>query len=207
VKRILISALLALGIHGVLLGSEYRWLKGISVARPKSRNMTITLAFRQPQKPANMKTEAKTPNLPPKTPVSFKTKIKKQVNKSISKPKPQKIIVDSSKSLAESEQTKTKVDMLPLQFAKEARPLYRTNPLPEYPKIAKRRGYQGSVVLEVLVGQNGKVVDLRVAKTSDYPILDKAAIATVKDWSFEPGMVGKERVVMWVRIPIRFELK
>lgn len=206
-KRILISALLALGIHGVLLGSECRWLKGISVARTKSSNMTITLAFRQPQKPANMKNAAKKPNLPPKTPVSFKTTKKKQVNKSIPKPKPQRTVVDSSESLAESEQNISKVNMLPLQFAKEARPLYLTNPLPEYPKIARKRGYQGSVVLEVLVDRNGKVVDLRVTKASDYPILDKAAITTVKDWSFEPGMVGKERVAMWVRIPIRFEFK
>jgi len=146
-----------------------------------------------------MKTAAKKPNLPPKTPVSFKTTKKKQVNKSIPKSKPQKTVVDSSKSLAESD--------LPLQFAKEARPLYRTNPLPKYPKIARKRGYQGSVVLEVLVDRNGKVVDLRVAKTSGYPILDKAAITTVKDWSFEPGMVGRERAAMWVTIPIRFELK
>ncbi len=169
--------------------------------------MTITLAFRQPQKPVVRKTAAKKPSLPPKTPDRSKASKKEHKHKSVPKPKPQRTIVDSAKSLAESEQTKSKVDMLPLQFAKEARPLYRTNPLPEYPKIARRRGYQGSVVLEVLVGQNGKVVDLRVAKTSGYPILDKAAITTVKDWSFEPGMVGKERVVMWVRIPIRFELK
>ena len=199
--------MLALGIHGVLLGSECRWLKGISVAKTKSRNMTITLAFRKLQKPANMKNAAKKPNLPPKTPVSFKTTKKKQVSKSVQKPKHQRTVVNSFKSPAESEQTKSKVDMLPLQFAKEARPLYRTNPLPEYPKIARRRGYQGSAVLEVLVDRNGKVVDLRVAKTSGYPILDKAAVTTVKDWSFEPGVVGKERVAMWVRIPIRFELK
>jgi len=207
VKRILISAVLALGIHGILLGSECKWLKGISVARPKSRNMTITLAFRQPQKPAAKKTAVKKPSLPPKTPDRSKATKKEHKHKSVPKPKPQRTVVDSSKSLTESEQTKSKVDMLPLQFVREARPLYRINPLPEYPKIARRRGYQGSVVLEVQVGRNGSVVDLRVSRSSGYPILDKAAIATVKDWSFEPGMVGKERADMWVRIPIRFELK
>jgi len=29
----------------------------------------------------------------------------------------------------------------------------------------------------------------------------------VKNWSFEPGLIGKNKVEMWVRIPIRFELK
>jgi protein TonB len=154
-----------------------------------------------------MKSAAKKPKHQPKKPVSSKTTKKKQVNKSFQEIKPQKTVADSSESIAESELAKPKEDMLPLQFAKEAKPLYRVNPLPEYPVIARRRGFQGSVVLEVLVGLNGKVVDLRVAKTSGYPILDKAAIATVKNWSFEPGMVGKERTSMWVRIPIRFELK
>jgi TonB family protein len=207
VKRILISSVIALGIHGILLGSDCQWLKGISVARSKFRNTTITLSFRHPQKPANIKTEMKRPNLPPKTPDSLKTSIKKQVNNSIPKSNLKKTVIDNSNSKVESEQNKSNVNMLPLQFTKEARPLYRLNPLPEYPKIARKRGYQGSLVLEVLVNGNGKVVDLRVIKASAYPILDKAAINTVKGWSFEPGMVGKERVSMWVNIPIKFELK
>jgi protein TonB len=154
-----------------------------------------------------MKSAAKKPKLQPKKPVSSKTIIKKQVNKSFQEIKPQKTVADSSKSIAESEQTKSKVDMLPIQFAKEARPLYRINPLPEYPIIARKRGYQGTVILEVLIDRNGKVVDLLMAKTSGYPILDKAALTSMKNWSFEPGMVGKERTAMWVRIPIKFELK
>ena len=39
----------------------------------------------------------------------------------------------------------------------EATPLYRQNPVPEYPLIARKRGYQGTVVLEVLVTREGKV--------------------------------------------------
>jgi len=39
----------------------------------------------------------------------------------------------------------------------EAVPLYKVNPPPEYPRLARKRGYQGTVVLDVLVDQNGKV--------------------------------------------------
>jgi protein TonB len=89
----------------------------------------------------------------------------------------------------------------------EARPLYRTNPPPKYPAIARRRGVSGQVVLDVLVGESGSVVDLRLATSSGYDMLDDAAVAAVKDWVFEPGMRGNQKVEMWVRVPIRFELK
>lgn len=95
----------------------------------------------------------------------------------------------------------------PPQVLREARPMYRTNPSPRYPRLARKRGYEGTVVLEVLVDPNGRVKDLQVFKSGGYAILDKAAVASVKDWLFEPGMRGDEKVEMWVKIPIRFQLK
>jgi len=62
-------------------------------------------------------------------------------------------------------------------------------------------------MLDVLVNKEGRVNDLKIHRSSGHPILDRAAISTVKHWLFEPGMVGEEKVNMWVRVPIRFELK
>jgi len=89
----------------------------------------------------------------------------------------------------------------------QATPAYRKNPPPEYPRTAKRRGYQGTVLLEVLVNRDGKVEDLRVLKSSGYDILDRSALNSVKNWLFEPGSIGDQNVDMWVRVPVRFELK
>lgn len=86
-------------------------------------------------------------------------------------------------------------------------PAYQNNPPPEYPKMARRRGYEGTVVLEVLVNRDGKVKDLRMLKSSGYDILDSAAEESVREWVFEPGSVGGRKVDMWVRVPVRFELK
>jgi protein TonB len=94
----------------------------------------------------------------------------------------------------------------PAQVLREARPKYRTNPSPRYPRLARRRGYEGTVVLEVLVSPHGRVKDLHVFKSGGYAVLDKAAVTSVKDWLFEPGMRGDEKVEMWVKIPIRFQL-
>jgi periplasmic protein TonB len=89
----------------------------------------------------------------------------------------------------------------------EAAPLYRLNPFPEYPLIARKRGYQGTVVLEVLVNREGKVKELTLSASSGYSVLDQAALASVKTWLFEPGTRGGEKVDMWVKVPVRFRLE
>lgn len=95
----------------------------------------------------------------------------------------------------------------PTQPPRKARPAYKKNPRPEYPRVARRRRYQGTTLLEVLVGTTGKANDIRVLKSSGFDILDRAAVTAVKSWLFEPGMREGERVEMWVRVPIRFQLK
>jgi protein TonB len=88
----------------------------------------------------------------------------------------------------------------------EAVPLYRDNPPPAYPVLARKRGYEGTVILEVLVNKNGRVTDFKIFHSSGYAVLDEAALATVKDWQFQPGKRGETAIDMWVRVPIRFNL-
>ena len=94
-----------------------------------------------------------------------------------------------------------------LKLTREAIPIYDKNPSPEYPLIARRRGFQGTVVLEVLVDRNGRVGDLRIFKSSGYKVLDSAAEESVREWIFKPAIKGNEKVEMWVRIPVCFQLK
>jgi len=89
----------------------------------------------------------------------------------------------------------------------EAIPLYRENPPPAYPALARKRRYEGTVILEVLVNKNGRVTDLKIYHSSGYAVLDEAALETVKDWQFQPGKRGETAIDMWVRVPIRFNLK
>jgi protein TonB len=73
--------------------------------------------------------------------------------------------------------------------------------------LARRRNYQGTVLLEVLVTREGKVGSVRLARSSGFEMLDRAAIKGVKRWVFHPGRKGDELVEMWVKIPIRFQLR
>ena len=219
-RPIIFAALLAIGIHGLFLGMEFDCLKKKHVNRPETRAITMTLAYLQPQviqpKPDAIKPAAKSALSPKsqKKPVISK--------KMLSAPaEPEKVIFEESETQEEiiyqdfdSTYQKADIDLaVAVDIEKkrpvviEAVPLYKVNPLPEYPRIARKRGYQGTVVLEVLVDQNGRVGDLRLFTSSGYSILDKKAMASVKGWLFEPGMKGDKKLDMWVRVPVRFELK
>jgi len=80
------------------------------------------------------------------------------------------------------------------------------NPHPEYPLIARKKGWQGKLLLNVLVGKNGEVIDINIVKTSGFEILDKTSIETVKNWKFIPARIGKKRIEDNLNIPVSFKL-
>jgi len=86
-------------------------------------------------------------------------------------------------------------------------PKYAENPKPHYPKEARKKGCQGEVVLRVEVLSNGLVGKIEVKSSSGYEVLDHSALATVKQWKFNPAREGENAVPLWVNIPIRFELQ
>jgi len=88
-----------------------------------------------------------------------------------------------------------------------ATPLYKQNTSPPYPRKARRLGYEGIVMLKVLINENGRVDDLTVLKSSGHTVLDRAALSAVRKWLFEPGTEGGIKKKMWVKIPVRFDLK
>ena len=166
-----------------------------------------------PQKPAKALTQSKKENVPsvtdsappPSKPEPFPEAEQPEIVEELFEP-----WEDFTEDIFEKKgaEEKTRIASIPpAQVLREARPMYRTNPSPHYPRLARKRGYEGTVVLEVLVDPSGRVKDLQVFKSGGYTILDKAAVASVKDWLFEPGVRGDEKVEMWVKIPIRFQLK
>jgi len=88
-----------------------------------------------------------------------------------------------------------------------AYPRYQLNGPPPYPGLARKRGWQGTVFLRVLVNRKGRVDDLTIDVSSGYSLLDRAALNAVRGWIFEPGRQGRDTVPMWVRVPVTFMLK
>ena len=88
-----------------------------------------------------------------------------------------------------------------------AYPRYQLNTPPAYPGRARKRGQEGTVILRVLVNEEGRVADLEIEDSSGFGLLDRAAVSSVRKWSFEPGRQGEERIAMWVKVPVTFKLK
>ena len=88
-----------------------------------------------------------------------------------------------------------------------AYPRYQENAPPNYPALARKRGQEGAVILQVLVNREGRVDDLQIDTSSNFSLLDRAALSAIRKWSFEPGRRGKERIPMWVKVPVTFKLK
>jgi len=78
---------------------------------------------------------------------------------------------------------------------------------PPYPPLARKMGYQGRLILRLLVSKEGKVARIKVVRSSGYSILDRTAIKTVKKWRFIPAHGGKKAVPFWVEVPVVFSLK
>jgi len=87
-----------------------------------------------------------------------------------------------------------------------AMPEYEKNRPPDYPRLARRRGYEGQTRLNVEVLKTGKVGRIEIAASSGFDLLDEAALDAVKGWRFVPGTRDGERISQWVVVPVRFRL-
>jgi TonB family protein len=64
---------------------------------------------------------------------------------------------------------------------------------PEYPEMAQRMNIKGAVQLELLVGRDGAVKDVRII--GGHPLLTEAAAKAVKGWQYEPAAKESKIVV------------
>jgi protein TonB len=76
---------------------------------------------------------------------------------------------------------------------------------PEYPPEALEKGIEGTVVVEMTIDVEGRVVDPSVAKSVEG--LDEAALECVREWRFKPATKDGEAVPATARAPVTFRLK
>ena len=75
---------------------------------------------------------------------------------------------------------------------------------PVYPDLAREAGVDGSVLVQALVGKDGRVKDTRVVKS--IPMLNESAVNAVKQWVFKPALSNNKPVAVWVAVPVKFSL-
>jgi protein TonB len=123
---------------------------------------------------------------------------------------PPPVIVDSGEM---STPMPTNIDVAPVQPSLPPGPEERTAleysaaPPPPYPRRALNAQIEGTVVLRVLVGADGKPIEVNVHRSSGNRELDDAATRQVlRRWAFRPAMRNGQAIQVYGLVPIRFSL-
>ena len=78
-------------------------------------------------------------------------------------------------------------------------------PAPYYPVIARQTKIQGTVVIDAVLDESGRVVEARVV--SGHPLLIQAALDTVKEWRYEPSYLNNQPISVALIVNVSFVLQ
>ena len=98
------------------------------------------------------------------------------------------------------------VDRTPVRVGGTIRePQKIRNVAPVYPSIALAAGIQGTVILETVIDEDGRVRSLRVLRS--VAMLDQAALDAVRQWQFTPTLLNGQPVRVLMTVTVSFDLK
>ena len=76
---------------------------------------------------------------------------------------------------------------------------------PVYPAIAQQAGVEGVVIVEAIIGIDGRVEQARVLRSQ--PLLDGAALAAVRQWEFSATTLNGVPVPVIMTVTVNFTLR
>ena len=96
-------------------------------------------------------------------------------------------------------------DDAPVAMAIPSTPLTAVQtPKPDYPIELACANVGGTAVFNVVVGVEGKPVEVKLLASSGQPKLDASAETAVRDWIFEAATRNGKPVVQGLQVPVRF---
>lgn len=86
--------------------------------------------------------------------------------------------------------------------------LMATHTIPPYPALDARFGNQGTVLLHLVIGSDGRVRAAEIIRSSGFAGLDQAAQAwVVGHWRYQPALKGGNAVESAANVAVTFNLK
>lgn len=221
---------LSLGLHGLALLGAWAWQPSIQHTPPQPEPLTLVSLPPMAPAPVTAKPEVSPPPPQPTPPKPAP----RPAAKPVAKPAPAPLLRPATAPALQETTNDAPVSEsasasdhspAPERDAGDARPTekasanaseavsvdlnaaYRLNPAPDYPPIALRRGWEGTVRLRVTLDVQGHPSRVDLAASSGHPMLDESALAAVRRWQFRPATRLGEAVVATVEVPIVFKLK
>ena len=79
--------------------------------------------------------------------------------------------------------------------------------MPTYPEEAVEKGLQGEVVVDILVGKDGKPLSAKVSGEERLRPLVKPILEAIRNWRFKPAKRGGEPIKAAVKVRLKFVLE
>lgn len=159
-------------------------------------------------------------------PAPVKEKVTKtEPVKAVQKPREQSLAKQVEQTEAQLEQTKVSgseqerppaEEALPTPVAQGVtsqpvlleKPTFMQKPVqPKYPRVAQRKGIEGTALFEIWLDEQGQLTKLLLITSSGAKILDDAAQKAIEQWRFNPHSENGQSMPSRVRIPVRFSLE
>ena len=80
-----------------------------------------------------------------------------------------------------------------------------TDVQPRYPPEAMAARVQGMVIVELVIGPDGRVTDAKVLRS--IPALDEAALEAVRQWTYTPTLLNGVAVPVIMTTMVTFQLR
>lgn len=77
--------------------------------------------------------------------------------------------------------------------------------MPEYPKMARDARIQGVVIIEAIIGADGRVEHAQALRS--HPLLEQTALAAVKQWEYTPTLLNGRPTPVIMTVTVQFSLK
>lgn len=217
-QRYLICTALSLALHGVAFSAipSHSPLSFKQDVEQRSVHIQLGSALpsqkeplREKESPEKTTTQSVQKAPEPKKIQPIKTK---SFNKKTSPKKIIPIKEDAKKTL---DKTKTlKKSDAPVELAQrksapvqQEKPVFKVPPSPpKYPRMARRKGMEGMVIVEVWLDKHGNQTKRILIKSAGFTLLDNAAIDAIKKWHFSGYKENDISLAHRVRIPVHFNL-
>lgn len=86
-------------------------------------------------------------------------------------------------------------------------PIPTTMVKPKYSELARKAGVEGTVVVDIRIDRDGRVLRAEVDPEFSNALLNEAALEAAKKWAFKPALVNGHPVAVWMALPFRFALR
>jgi TonB family protein len=118
------------------------------------------------------------------------------------------VIIMSACSGGVNKTASSQIDYLHLPSIdyKNLKVIYEPNLDDYYSKKSKENDETGEVVIRIIIDSDGKVKDVQLLKSSNYPRLDRAAYDIGLKYKFEPYQQNGKSIVFRTQLLVTFKL-